>query len=46
MKGDVCGYISACFSDNLRKEGNHDFSHAGHDFEKELTYTYFISSAG
>lgn len=29
------------FSDDLGKEGNHDFSHAGHDFEKELTHILY-----
>lgn len=29
------------FSDNLKRESNHDFSHAGHDFEKELTHILY-----
>ena len=29
------------FSDDLEKESNHDFSHAGHDFEKELTHVLY-----
>lgn len=29
------------FSDDLEQESNHDFSHAGHDFEKELTHVLY-----
>ena len=29
------------FSDDLKKESNHDFSHAGHDFEKEITHILY-----
>lgn len=29
------------FSDDLKKESNHDFSHAGHDFSKEITHILY-----
>lgn len=29
------------FSDDLRQENGHDFSHAGHDFEKEITHILY-----
>ena len=29
------------FSDDLRQESSHDFSHAGHDFEKEITHILY-----
>lgn len=29
------------FSDDLKKESNHDFSHAGHDFGKEITHILY-----
>lgn len=29
------------FSDDLREERGHDFSHAGHDFEKEITHILY-----
>lgn len=29
------------FSDDLKQESNHDFSHAGHDFEKEITHILY-----
>lgn len=29
------------FSDDLRRESNHDFSHAGHDFEQEITHILY-----
>lgn len=29
------------FSDDLKKENTHDFSHAGHDFEKEITHILY-----
>ncbi len=29
------------FSDDLRRESSHDFSHAGHDFEKEITHILY-----
>ena len=29
------------FSDDLGKESNHDFSHAGHDFKKEITHILY-----
>lgn len=29
------------FSNDLGKESNHDFSHAGHDFEKEITHILY-----
>lgn len=29
------------FSDDLKQESSHDFSHAGHDFEKEITHILY-----
>lgn len=38
MCTDIFNHV---FSDDLEKEGNHDFSHAGHDFEKEITHILY-----
>lgn len=38
MCSDIFHHV---FSEDLKKESNHDFSHAGHDFEKELTHILY-----
>lgn len=38
MCTDIFNHV---FSDDLEQESNHDFSHAGHNFEKEITHILY-----
>ena len=41
MKAMCTDIFLHVFSDDLKQESSHDFSHAGHDFQKEITHILY-----